>query len=146
MTDHFALVALTKKELGDLPLKLRDLFLELRGFNYTTEYLAGARNIISDSLSRAVRWAAKDSKDKDKGEEEDINTQFQQEEGIERVFARQVTATDNREAFMWKDHIMQQVIEEAGRDKEYMEVASLVKQKKDSVYVKNKLPSSHPAR
>ena len=53
VTDHFALVALTKKDLGDLPLKLRDLFMELRGLNYTTEYLAGARNIISDSLSRA---------------------------------------------------------------------------------------------
>ena len=46
-------------------------------------------------------------------EEIDINTQFQQEEGIERVFARQVTATDNREAFLWKDPHMQQVIEEA---------------------------------
>ena len=41
VTDHFALVALTKKELGDLPLKLRDLFLELRGYNYTKQYLAG---------------------------------------------------------------------------------------------------------
>ena len=88
VTDHFALVSLTTKELGDLPLKLRDLFLELRGFNYATEYLAGARNIISDSLSRAVRWAVKDSEGIDKGEDEDINDHFQQEEGIERVFAR----------------------------------------------------------
>ena len=78
----------------------------MRGFNYTTEYLAGARNIISDSMSRAVRWAAKDSEGTDKGEEEDINDHFQQEEGIERVFARQVTATDNREAFLWKDPLM----------------------------------------
>ena len=115
MTDNFTLVALTKKELGNLPLKLRDLFLELRGYYYTTQYLAGARNIISDSLSRAVRWAAKDNEDKE--EEVDINTQFQQEEGIERVFARQVTATDNREAFLWKDPLMQQVIAEASRDK-----------------------------
>ena len=40
---------------------------------------------------------------------------------------------------------MQQVIEPAGKDKEYIEVASLVKQKKDYGYVKNKLPSDHPA-
>ena len=65
---------------------------------------------------------------------------------MERVFARQVTATDNREAFLWKDPLMQQVIAEASRDKEYMEVAALVKQKKESGYFKNKLPTGHPAR
>ena len=41
---------------------------------------------------------------------------------------------------------MQVVIEEAGRDKEYMEVAALVKQKQDSGYSKNRLPTGHPAR
>ena len=41
---------------------------------------------------------------------------------------------------------MQQVIAEASRDKEYMEVALLVKQKKDSRFIKNKLPLGHPAR
>ena len=75
-----------------------------------------------------------------------MNAQFEHEEGIKRVFARQVTATDNRKAFLWKDPLMQQVIEEAGRDQEYMDVAKLVKQKRDSGYIKTRLPTGHPAR
>ena len=62
------------------------------------------------------------------------------------MFAYQVTARDNREAFLWKDPLIQVVIEGAGRDKVYMEVAALVKQKRDSGYIKNRLPTGHPAR
>ena len=51
VTDHFALVGLTQKPLADLPVKLRDLFLELRSYNYTTSHIAGVRNVISDTLS-----------------------------------------------------------------------------------------------
>ena len=41
---------------------------------------------------------------------------------------------------------MQVVIEQAGREKDYMEVAALVKQKRDSAYVRNRLRTRHPAR
>ena len=62
-----------------------------------------------------MRWSVKDTEDHE--EEVDMDTQFQQKEGIEQVFARQVTATDNREAFLWKCPLMQQVTAEASSDK-----------------------------
>ena len=59
VSDHYPLLSLTQKPLAELPVKLRDLFLELRSYNYSTIHIAGARNIISDTLCRAVKWAAK---------------------------------------------------------------------------------------
>ena len=61
------------------------------------------------------------------------------------MFARQVTAKDNSEAFIWKDPLMIRVIKEAGKDPEYMEVAALVKENWDKSHVKNKLRTGHPA-
>ena len=62
------------------------------------------------------------------------------------MFARQVTVTDNKESFIWKDPLMKGVIKEAGKDPEYREIAALVKEKCDSTYIKNKLRTGHPAR
>ena len=45
--------------------------------------------------------------DQEEDEDENVNDHFQEEEGIERVFARQVTASDIREAFLWRDPLMQ---------------------------------------
>ena len=59
VTDHYALLSLTQKPLADLPVKLRDLFLELRGYNYSTIHIAGARKIISNTLCHAVKSAKK---------------------------------------------------------------------------------------
>ena len=133
VTDHFALVGLTKKPLADLPPKLKELFMELRGYNYFTSHIAGARNLVSDALSRAVHWSPK----QEQGEEEETS-------GIEVAFARQVTT--NKQGFLWKDPLMAEMIQQAARDPDYLKLAELVKTRKDKNFVKNKLPSDHPAR
>ena len=85
VTDHYALVALTNKSLADLTVKLKELFLKLRPYNYYTTHIAGAGNIVSDALSRAVCWSKKPDVEK---EEEAF------EEGVKRVFARKVMAQE----------------------------------------------------
>ena len=57
-----------------------------------------------------------------------------------------MTAEDNSEAFIWKDPLMIGIIEEAGKDLEYKEVAALVKERRDKSYVKNKLRTGHSAK
>ena len=133
VTDHFALVGLTKKPLADLPPKLKELFMELRGYNYFTSHIAGARNLVSDALSRSVNWSPKP----EQCEEEE-------EAGIEETFARQVTT--NKHSFLWKDPLMEEMIQQAAVDPDYLKLAELVKMRKDKMFVKNKLPSDHPAR
>ena len=133
VTDHFALVGLTKKPLADLPPKLKELFMELRGYNYFTTHIAGARNLVSDALSRSVHWSPKP----EQREEEEVA-------GIEESFARQVTT--DKHSFLWKDPLMEELIQQASVDPDYLKLAELVKMKKDKMFVKNKLPSDHPAR
>ena len=77
---------------------------------------------MSDALSRAVRWSKKPDVEK---EEEAF------EEGVERVFARKVTAQENSEAFLWRDTLIQDIVQEAGRDKDYKQVAELIKERRD---------------
>ena len=135
--DHYALVALTNKSLADLTVKLKELFLKLRPYNYYTTHIAGAGNIVSDALSRAVRWSKKPDVEK---EEEAFK------EGVERVFARKVTAQENSQAFLWRDPLMQDIMQEAGMDNDYKQVAELIKERRDRNYIKSKLSSEHPAR
>ena len=41
---------------------------------------------------------------------------------------------------------MQDIVQEAERDKEYKQVAELVKERRDRNYIKSKLSTEHPAR
>ena len=41
---------------------------------------------------------------------------------------------------------MQDIVQEAGRDKDYKQVTKLIKERRDRNYFKSKLPSEHPAR
>ena len=132
VTDHFALVGLTKKPLADLPVKLKELFMELRGYNYFTTHIAGARNLVSDALSRSVHWSPK--------QEDEEGDEYE----VEKAFARQVTT--NKQGFLWKDPLMKDIVKEASVDPDYLKLAELVKQKKDKLFIKNKLPSDHPAK
>ena len=61
--------------------------------------MPGSRNVVSDSLSRAVRWAEKQNVDK-----ENTELEYEFAKGVKSVFARNVTAKENSEAFLWKDH------------------------------------------
>ena len=107
VTDHYSLVALTKKDLPDLPVKLRDLFLELRSYNYYTTHIAGARNIISDALCRSVKWAAKVVNGPEDQEDEEEPLDYEATCGIERAYARNATAVDNDLSYVWKDPLME---------------------------------------
>ena len=112
VTDHFPLVALTRKPMDELPVKLKELFMELRGYNYFTTYIAGSRNIIADTLSRTVHWTAKE----EVTEEEEWSK-------IEQGFALQVTG--DKYSFLWKDPLLKEVTEQVQVDKDYMSVLSL---------------------
>ena len=106
---------LTQKPLAEIPVKLRDLFLELRSYNYTTLHIAGARYIISDTLSRAVKWAPKKTQD-EKDEHKEMD--YEASKGIERAFARNVTSKENKRGYLWKDPLLEEVINQAGKDGE----------------------------
>ena len=45
MTDHHALVPLSKKELPDLPEKLRDIFMDMRPYNLVMRHIPGKKNL-----------------------------------------------------------------------------------------------------
>ena len=87
MTDHHALVPLSKKELPDLPEKLRDIFMNMRPYNLVMRHIPGKKNLMSDALSRMPnttprRWIA------------DPTTEEMDAEFCRQVLGRQVKATD----------------------------------------------------
>ena len=41
---------------------------------------------------------------------------------------------------------MQDIVQDAGRDKDYKQIAELIKERRDRNYIKSKLSSEHPAR
>ena len=47
--------------------------------------------------------------------------------GIERAFARNMTAKENTVAYVWKDPLIEEIITQARQDEEYKQVADLVK-------------------
>ena len=119
VTDHYVLVSLTNKSLADLPVKLRDIFLELRSYNYSTIHIAGARNIISDALCRSVKWAKKKTSSEGDQEEEEEELDYEAAGGIERAFARNVTSKENKRSYEWKDPLMSDIILQAKKDEDY---------------------------
>ena len=128
-----ALVALTKKPMDEFPVKLKELFMELRGYNYFTSHIAGSRNIIADTLSRTVHWTPKEE-----------GTDEEEWSKIEQGFARQVTG--DKHSFLWKDPLMKEVTQQVQVDKDYMSVLELVKSKRDKAYIKTKVKSDHPVK
>ena len=43
---------------------------------------------------------------------------FEAAVGIERAFARNVTAKENTKAYVWKDPLLEEIIKQAGQDEE----------------------------
>ena len=137
VTDHHALVGLSKKELPDLPEKLRDIFMEIRPYNCFWSHCPGARNLMADCLSRMPnttkrRWV-----------EEPTNSDMDYE-FCRKIMARQVTATDTD--YIWHDPLLEEIIEQGGLDKEYSMIIELLKERRDKAYIRHKLPSEHPAK
>ena len=138
-TDHLSLVSMTQKPLEDLPEKLRDLFIDLRCYNYFTVFNPGLKMEISDTLSRSVHWSP------DKEEEE-----AEQEEADRRVLhealARQVVGATVSD-YIWRDPLLQPIIDQAAKDPEYKSVLEFLKSEGGRVKGNvKKLPSEHPAR
>lgn len=51
-TDHQPLIALAKKNLGELPPRLQRLFLRLLKFEFDLQFVPGKKLVIADTLSR----------------------------------------------------------------------------------------------
>ena len=137
VTDHIALVGLSKKELPDLPEKLRGIFMDLRPYHCFWTHCPGSRHLMADCLSRMPntmvrRWV------------DEPTTSAMDAEFCRRIAVRQVTATDTE--YVWQDPSLQVILEQACVDPEYKELIRLVKEKRDRGYIKTKLPSDHVAR
>ena len=118
-SDHLALVSMTKKPLEDLPGKLRDLFIDLRCYNYFTVFNLGLKMEISDMLSRSVHW----TKDK---EEEEAEKDEADRRVLHEALARQVIGATVSD-YIWRDPLLQPIIEQASKDPEYKTVLELLK-------------------
>ena len=139
-TDHLSLVTMAQKPLEELPEKLRDLFIDLRCYNYFTVFNPGLKMEISDTLSRSVHWSP------DKEEEE-----AEQDEADRRVLhealARQVLGATVSD-YIWRDPLLKPIIDQSAKDPEFKIVLDLLKSEGGRVKgnLKKKLPSEHPAR
>ena len=137
VTDHHALVGLSKKELPDLPEKLRDIFMEIRPYHCFWTHCPGARHLMADCLSRMPntakrRWV------------EEPTTKEMDYEFCRKIMARQVTATDL--GYIWHDPLLDEIIEQGNQDQEYQMIIKLLQERRDKAYIRHKLPSEHPAR
>ena len=137
VTDHIALVGLSKKELHDVPDKMRSIFMDLRPYHAFWTHCPGARHLMADCLSRQPntmprRWV------------EEATTPDMDGEFCRSIKVRQVTATDTE--YVWEDPNLQLILDQASQDPEYKELIRLVQERRDKTYIKNKLPSDHVAR
>lgn len=51
-TDHNPLLAISKKEIGDMPPRLQRLFLRLLKYEFELQYVPGSKLVVADTLSR----------------------------------------------------------------------------------------------
>ena len=136
-TDHHALIGLSKKELPDLPDKLRSVFMNMRPYNFFMTHIPGKRNLLSDALSRSPnttqrRWTAEST------------TKEMDSEFCRQVLSRQVKATDSD--YIWTDPLLSEIVSQAKLDPEYQLLIGLLRDKRDKSHIKNKLPAQHPAK
>ena len=136
-TDHHALIGLAKKELPDLPEKLRSIFMNMRPYNFFMTHIPGKRNLLSDALSRRPntmprRWTAESTT-------EETDSEF-----CRQVLGRQVKATDTN--YIWTDPLLAEIVAQAKLDPEYQLLIGLLRDRKDKSHIKNKLPAEHPAK
>ena len=136
-TDHQSLVQLTKKPLEELPDKLKNLFMDLRCFNYTTIYNPGLKLAISDCLSRSVHW--EDGKHEENEEDDEFDS------GVHRAILRQVISSGVSD-YIWRDPLLKPIIDQAGKCSEYKQVLELLKTRATKQSVRHRVPSDHPAR
>ena len=139
-TDHLSLVAMTEKPLEDLPEKLRDLFIDLRCYNYFTVFNPGLKMEISDTLSRSVHWSQ--DKEEEAAEQDEADRRV-----LHEALARQVLAATVSD-YIWRDPLLQPIIEQSAKDPELKVVLELLKSEGGRVKgnLKKKLPTEHPAR
>ena len=136
-TDHHALIGLAKKELPDLPEKLRSVFMNMRPYNFFMTHIPGKRNLLSDALSRMPntiprRWTA------------EATTEEMDAEFCRQVLGSQVKATDTN--YIWTDPLLSEIVTQSKLDPEYQLLIGLLRDRKDKSHVKNKLPAEHPAK
>ena len=120
VTDHIALVGLSKKVLPDLPEKLRGIFMDMRPYNCFWTHCPGARHLMADCLSRMPnttvrKWVQEPTTS-------DMDAEF-----CRKIAIRQVTATDTE--YVWQDPSLQVILEQAALDPEYKELIRLVKER-----------------
>lgn len=51
-TDHNPLLAISKKEIGDMPPRLQRLFLRLLKYEFELQYVPGSKLVVANTLSR----------------------------------------------------------------------------------------------
>lgn len=60
-TDHKPLIAISKKPLGEVPLRIQRLMLRLQKYNLAFEFKLGKHLVVADTLSRASLSNSKSS-------------------------------------------------------------------------------------
>ena len=116
---------MTQKPLEDLPEKLRDLFIDLRCYNYFTVFNPGLKMEISDTLSRSVHW----TKDK---EEEEAEKDEADRRVLHEALARQVLGA-NPSDNIWRDPLLEPIIDQSAKDPQYKMVLELLKSEEGQV-------------
>ena len=137
VTDHVALLGLSRKELVDVPEKLRDIFMFLRPYHCFWSHIPGSKHLMADCLSRLPNTA-------DRSWVASPTTAEMDAEFCRSIPVRKVKATDSD--YVWHDPSLEEIIVQAGLDKEYKELLRLVEERRDKAYIKNSLPTDHIAR
>ena len=101
------------------------------------KHIPGKKNLMSDALSRMPnttprRWIS------------DPTTEQMDAEFCRQVLGRQVKATDTN--YIWTDPLLAEIVNQSKLDPEYKSLVKVLKERKEKSYVKNKLPSEHPAK
>ena len=130
VTDHYALVGISHKDIHDIPEKLRDMFMDLQHFQLNFVFLPGRRNQIADALSRRPLFS------------EPLDNNEHQTEVMDFVCRRLKTEED----LVGKDPMLEQIISEIEKSDEYRELTALLKEGRKKEWIKKNMPSQHCSR
>lgn len=64
-TDHKPLIAISKKPLGEVPLRIQRLILRLQKYELAFEFKPGKHLVVADTLSRASLWNTRSTVEED---------------------------------------------------------------------------------
>ena len=130
VTDHYALVGISHKDIHDIPEKLRDMFMDLQHFQLNFVFLAGRRNQIADALSRRPLFS------------DPLDNNDHQTEVMDFVCRR----LQKEEDLLGKDPMLEEIIMEIEKSDEYRELTVLLKQGRRKEWIKKNMPSQHCSR